>query len=87
MKRIKEGNNLGEVTDLVFDATEGKSFTTMGGLDKALKSVGLKVVEVIPSEYAVVEYKGESYLVFVTEKKPFEVISVENDVEGLTFGD
>ena len=80
MKRIIEENNLDEVTDLVFDAVEGKKFTTTNALMKVLKDVGFKVSDYVNGEYVVIEYKGGSYIVFTTSK-PIEVISVEHDVD------
>lgn len=80
MKKFRESNNIGEVTDLVFDATEGKKFTTTEAIAKVLKAQGLKIVEIVSCEYIVIKYKDDAYLVFVTDTKPIEVLSVENDV-------
>ena len=80
MKRIIEENNLDEVIDLVFNAVEGKKFTTTNALMKVLKDVGFKVSDYVNGEYVVIKYKGGSYIVFTTSK-PIEVISVEHDVD------
>lgn len=58
-----------------------KPYKSMAEIEKDLKYLGYQVKEVVRGEYIqFLDEKGDSYLLFVSDRPPYTIIEVDNDV-------